>query len=570
MLRLNCFTSTLALAVLGCVCGSVQADDWPRFRGPAGSGVAAETESIPLTWSPQANLAWKTELPGPGASSPIVSGGRVFVTCYSGYGLSQEAPGEISNLMRHLVCVDLKSGQKLWQRDVPAAQPEDPFTGVGVTAHGYASHTPVADQDGVYAFFGKSGVHAFDLEGNPLWQVEVGMESDPAKWGSSSSPILFEDLLIVTASCESQSIIGLDKRTGQEVWRQEAKGLDNMWGTPTLVAVDDQRTDLVMCVSKEMWGLDPNTGELRWYADATGADHAYSSVVFDQNRVFAFTSRGGGSIAIDVGGSGDISQSRTVWIGRDNASFASPVRYQSRLYLVASGIVAAVDATNGKRIQQLRLKGAEQTGGRFGSLDYPSPILVGKHLMYLNGSGQMFVFDVSGEKMEQVALNKVTTDREVFWGTPAVADDHLVIRSSRHLYAVTDKGETVPQNSDLLASSEDPAKGERAEQGRGGAGVGRQQFNPESMFGSMDTNQDGQLTSDELEGNRMAERLLTLDRDGDGAISKEEFLAGISQLIAQGQRGGGRAGGAGGQGNYPEPQAKPDRPQRPKMTDQPD
>lgn len=236
---------------------NVQADDWARFRGPNGSGVASDSESLPMAWSPEANLAWKTPLPGPGVSSPIICRGRVFVTCYSGYGLDPEAPGEIENLVRHLICIDLQTGQKLWQRDVPATLPEDPYSGIGVTAHGYASHTPVSDGDNVYAFFGKGGVHAFDLDGKELWQADVGKESDPNKWGSSSSPVTYNDTVIVTASAESQAIIGFDKTTGQELWRQEAEGLDGMWGTPTLVRMDEGRTDLVMCVAKELWGSIP-------------------------------------------------------------------------------------------------------------------------------------------------------------------------------------------------------------------------------------------------------------------------------------------------------------------------
>jgi outer membrane protein assembly factor BamB len=557
----------LLASLLGLACcglnGSVsQAEDWSRFRGPDGSGVAGQSETIPATWSANANLGWKTELPGPGASSPIVVGGKVFVTCYSGYGLSVEEPGEISNLVRHLVCVDLKSGRKLWQQDVPAELPEDPYTGVGVPAHGYASHTPVSDGKVVIAFFGKAGVFAYDMEGKKLWQAEVGKESDPARWGSSSSPIIFEDTVIITASCESQSIMGLNKATGEELWRQEAKGLDNMWGTPTLVKVDNERTDLVMCVAKELWGLDPHTGKMRWYADATGAEHAYSSIVLDGKRVYAFTSRGGGSIAVDAGGSGDISKTNTVWTGRDNASFASPVRYKSKLYVVAGGIINVVDAETGKQIQRLRLKATRPTGGRFGSLDYPSPIVVADHLYYLNGSGQMFVFDLRGEKLHQVALNEVTQEREMFCGTPAVADHHLVMRSAKYLYCVVDKGHTVDQKSDLLAKASDPEEPEPAANGGAGGqgrpgGRGGQQFDPQALFAQLDSNKDGNIAADELEGNRMAERLMTLDKDEDQIISKDEFTSGITALFS---RGPGEAGG--GRGASP---PKPDRPQRPEM-----
>ena len=538
------------------------ADDWARFRGPEGSGVAVDSNSLPTAWSPSANLAWKTPLPGPGASSPIIVGDKTFVTCYSGYGLTQESPGDIEQLVRHLVCIDVKSGKKLWQKDVKASLPEDPYSGIGVTAHGYASHTPVSDGKNVYAFFGKSGVHAFDMDGKALWNAEVGKESDPAKWGSSSSPIVYKNILIVTASAESQSIFGFDKDSGKELWRQEAKGLDGMWGTPTLVKVDDNRTDLVMCVAKELWGLDPITGKLRWFADATGSQQAYSSVVLDGKRVYAFTGRGGGSIALDAGGSGDISKSNTVWTGRDNASFSSPIRHKNKLYVVASSILTVVDAKSGERLQQLRLKGGRQTGGRFGSLDYPSPVVVGDRMFYLNGSGQMFVFSL-GEKLKQIALNTITTEKEIFWGTPAVSNNQMILRSAKYLYCVADKGDKVEPNATLLAKGGDePAR--PAPRSGGGRPSGGRQFDPMSMFNGMDTNKDGKVTEKELEGNRMADRLKTLDKNADGAISKDEFSSGISTLFSRGgggNRGGGSRGGGnyGGRGN----DTRPDRPQRP-------
>lgn len=548
---------------------NLMGQDWPRFRGPEGNGVALESDKIPMAWSPNANLAWKVEMPGPGASSPIIVDGKAFVTCYSGYGLKQEDPGDMENLVRHLVCVDLNSGEKLWQVDVPAEQPEDPYSGIGVTAHGYASHTPVSDGENVYAFFGKGGVIAFDMEGNQLWKTNVGTESDPARWGSSSSPVVYEDTVIVTASAESQAIIGLNRKTGEEVWRQEAKGLDGMWGTPTIVPIEDGRSDLVMCVAKELWGLDPATGKLRWFADATGSQQAYSSVVVDGDRVFAFTGRGGGSIALTAGGEGDVSESNTVWTGRDNASYASPVRHKSKLYVVNRGIVTAVDAETGERLQRLRLSGADQTGGRFGSLDYPSPVVVGDNLYCLNGSGQMFVFDLSGDEMELVSVNRVTPEKEIFWGSPAISNDRMVLRSQKHLYCITDKGEEVNPDDNLAADVEAKDASEEEAAG-GGGGRGGRRFDPMAMFNQMDQNSDGKLTEDEYTTGRMArmaDRMKQLDKDGDEAISKKEFESGISGLFTMGggSRGGrgGRGGGAGGQGGYGGGQERPERPQRP-------
>lgn len=539
-----------------------RADDWPRFRGPQGNGVASDSNGIPSSWSPTANLAWKTALPGPGASSPIIVDGKVFVTCYSGYGLSQENPGDIQNLVRHLVCVDLTTGEKVWQQDVEAELPEDPYSGIGVTAHGYASHTPVSDGKHVYAFFGKSGVHAFDMEGNKLWKADVGKESDPAKWGSSSSPIVYKNIVIVTASAESQAMVGLDKTTGKELWRQEASGLDGMWGTPTLVEVGDGRTDLVMCVAKELWGLDPATGKLLWFASATDAEQAYSSVIADGKRVYAVTGRGGGSVAVDVGGSGDISDANTVWEGTTNGSFASPVRRDSKIYVASRGVITSIDAASGDRIQQKRLSGAMETGGRFGSLDYASPIVVGDRLLYLNGSGQVFVLS-TGEEMQQLSVNRVTMDKETFWGTPAVSNGRLLIRSSKHLYCVADKGEK-PEPAAAQIAKADPVTPDQAGGGGerlgGGGGSGGNRRDPMSMFNGMDTDKDGKVTEAELAGHFMADRLKTLDKDGDKAISADEFRSGIGSLF-RGGRGGGGAGRGEGRGQ----DSRPKRPKRPEL-----
>ena len=91
------------------------AADWPQFRGPGGLGVAPD-KGLPLTWSDDSNVVWKTELPGAGSSSSIVVGNRVFLTCYSGYGLPGKHPGNRADLKRHLVCLDRKSGKIVWRK----------------------------------------------------------------------------------------------------------------------------------------------------------------------------------------------------------------------------------------------------------------------------------------------------------------------------------------------------------------------------------------------------------------------------------------------------------------------
>ena len=202
---------------IGNLCGwktRTMAGDWARFRGTNGSGINTDDKPLPLEWGDTKNLAWKVDLPGPGHSCPIVVGERVFVTCWSGYGVSREEPGDQSQLKRHLLCIDRTSGKVLWDKSVPAVLPEDTYRGM-FAEHGYASHTPVSDGKLVYAFFGKSGVFAFDMDGNERWHKLVGSDTDRRGWGTASSLILYKDLLIVTAAIESRTIFAFNKNTGE-------------------------------------------------------------------------------------------------------------------------------------------------------------------------------------------------------------------------------------------------------------------------------------------------------------------------------------------------------------------
>lgn len=178
---------------------------WSRFRGPNGSGISSD-ESIPTQWDESQNIKWSTPLPGPGSSSPILTDQLVFVTCYKGIN-SESRQADTKDLSRSVVCLSRQDGKILWQHNEPAVQPEDRYQGMGVPEHGYATNTPVTDGQKVFAFLGKSGVLAFDLQGNKLWQTSVGTQSGNRGWGTASSLILYQDLVIVNASEESQTIL---------------------------------------------------------------------------------------------------------------------------------------------------------------------------------------------------------------------------------------------------------------------------------------------------------------------------------------------------------------------------
>ncbi|MBM4094120.1 MAG: hypothetical protein FJ276_32645, partial [Planctomycetes bacterium] len=197
--------------------GGSQNGDWSQFRGPGGLGISGQ-KGLPLTWGAEKNVVWKTELPGPGASSPITVGERIFVTCYTGYGVNSQEPGEVAELRRHLLCINRADGRIVWNREIKARMPEPPYRG-SMQRHGYASSTPASDGERVYAFFGKSGVFAFDLDGRQLWHADVGFGTH--EWGTGASPVVYRNLVIVNASIESESLVALSANSGKEVWRAD-------------------------------------------------------------------------------------------------------------------------------------------------------------------------------------------------------------------------------------------------------------------------------------------------------------------------------------------------------------
>lgn len=438
----------LVVVGAGCLANAGMAGDWPRFRGPNGSGVSPDDVPTPTTWSPTENLKWKVALPGEGVSCPIVVGDRVFVTTYSGYGFEGRDP---KDLKRHLVCLDRQTGKVLWDKTIEAVLPEDPFTGMGVPQHGYASHTPVSDGQRVYAFFGKTGVVAFDLNGEQLWQHGVGTESDPRRWGSSSSPILVDGVVIVTAGPERRAIVGLDAETGNELWEAPSDSLGNVWGTPAIAKIDDERTDVVIGAPFEIWGLNPKTGKLRWFCEAMDTDSFNTSVVVQDGVIYAIEGRSGGSIALRAGGKGDVTKTNVVWSGRDINRFGTPVVYHDRLYFVSNGIVNCIDAKNGGKVFQARLQGGDRVadapppggrpgggrGGRGGS-DYSSPVAADGKIYYVSSSGDMHVLK-AGDSYDSLAVNQVSDDSETFAATPAISNGELFIRSNKHLYCVSEK-----------------------------------------------------------------------------------------------------------------------------------
>jgi outer membrane protein assembly factor BamB len=421
-------SAPLALGILLLAASAAGAADWPRFRGPNGTGVGAS--DVPLEWSETKHLLWKTPLPGPGSSSPVVQGDRVFVTCYSGYGTG--TGGDPAGLVRHLVCVDRATGATTWQRDVAAVLPEDAYEGF-LTEHGYASSTPATDGDAVYAFFGKSGVIAFDMDGAEKWRTAVGGESSNRRWGSAASLVVKGDLVIVNSAEESRSIRGLDRATGQEVWKAEATALELAYGTPAFATLPDGTEDLVVAVPEEVWGLDPASGTIRWYATHALTGNVSPSVVVDGDVAYVFGGfRSAGSLAVRAGGRGDVTKTHVLWTSRASSYVATPLVHEGHLYWIDDrGQALCSDAATGAQVYRQRVEGIA-AGGR---PVYASPVLSGGRVIVPSRWSGTFVLPAE-PRYEILARNRFADDDSDFSGTPAVADGRLFLRSGRFLYCV--------------------------------------------------------------------------------------------------------------------------------------
>lgn len=398
------------------------AGDWPRFRGPNGSAVV--DAPIATEWGDAKNLTWKTELPGPGSSSPIVVGDRVFVTCYSGYG-DGKGTGSADQLVRHLLCLSLHDGKQLWAQTVTGGPREDAYSGF-IREHGYATSTPVSDGKRVYVFYGKSGVLAYDLDGNQLWKTSVGTGSAAMQWGSGASPILYKNLVIVNAAAESKSVVALDAETGKEVWKQPAPNVYQSWSTPVLVDAPEGKTELVLSAPYEVWGFDPDTGKFLWFAEAIEDQTICGSLVARDGVVYAVGGRSGSAVAVRAGGKDDVSKTHTLWKGSLAAYVPSPVLAGDRIFCVSErGILGCLNATDGKQIFQQRLRDA---GGI-----YASPVAVGDKLLCVTRRNGTLV--VSAQTGETLGVNKFSDDTD-FNASPAIVDQRVLLRSNKAVYCI--------------------------------------------------------------------------------------------------------------------------------------
>jgi outer membrane protein assembly factor BamB len=379
---------------------------------------------VVLHWGDRSNVVWQTPLPGPGASSPITRGNRIFLTCFTGFAVSPGEPGSPENLRRHLLALDADDGRILWNTAVPAAQPEQ----VGIREdHGYASSTPVADAERVYTFFGRSGVFAFDLEGRQLWRTEVGSKLNG--WGSAASPVLHGDLLLVNASVESESLVALDRRTGREVWR--AGGIKESWHAPVVAAAPGGRPEIVIAQFRKLQAFDAASGAALWHCDTGINWYMCPTPVAEDGVVYSIGGRNpNGGLAIRTGGRGDALASHLVWKLNKGSNVPSPVLHEGHLYFAHEnlGVVYCVRAADGAVVYEERL---DPSPGQI----YGSPVVADGRIYY-PGRGGRTVVVAARPKFAVLAANTLEGNRGVFNASPAFHGRRLLLRSNRALYCL--------------------------------------------------------------------------------------------------------------------------------------
>ncbi len=423
MLAYSCESLLLVVAFVS----GVFTDDWAQFRGTNSIGVAAGNYS--LEWDATKNITWQIDLPGPGSSSPIIVDDHVFVTCYTGFAVDTDQPGEPQNLKRNLFCLDRATGGIVWERTVDSQHDEDSYSGF-ITEHGYASSTPASDGKRVFAFFGKSGVFAWDIEGNLLWNKNAGTQSDPNNWGDGSSPILYNGLVILNASNVARSIVALNQETGDVAWTKQDDTYKNSWATPVIVSLDG-RDELVFPVPGKMHSLDPVTGNELWFANSPMVDSIYGTVVQRDGVVMTMGGRSQRAIAIRCGGSGNVTETHVKWSTRLQSSIGTPVVVEDRLHWTSQGKAYCASCETGELIYEEALAGSA-TGHRF---DYASPIVVGDEMLALFKNGQASVV-ATNQKFEAIRENDLGEEAGRFNGTPAYSSGQLIIRSDKRVYSI--------------------------------------------------------------------------------------------------------------------------------------
>jgi outer membrane protein assembly factor BamB len=405
--------------VLGLAALVPAGDNWPRFRGSNGDGHS-DTTRLPLTWSEQENIVWKTAIHDRGWSSPVIWGNQVWLTTATPKGHEMFA-----------VCVDRDTGKVVY--DIRVFDVAHPLP-LNNPANTYASPTPAIEAGRVYVHFGSYGTACLDTKTAKILWTRRDLECDHWR-GPASSPILYGDLLILTFDGhDKQYLAALDKATGKTVWLKDRSfdygkldgDLKKAYSTPSIITVNG-KPQLVSASAFGTIAYDPMTGEELWKITHGGMNTAVTPL-YDHGKVFVTTSDGGLQlVAVRPDGHGDVTRTHIDWTYKKNVpNRSSPLLVDDLLYMGnGQGMISCVDARTGKLVWEQRAGGA----------NWASPIYAAGRLYFFDEGGTTIVAE-TGRVWKKLAENRLD---EGCMASPAVAGEALFVRTKAHLYRIEEK-----------------------------------------------------------------------------------------------------------------------------------
>lgn len=425
----NCTSALLLVAILFAAVTDAAATNWPRWRGPNFDGVAPAGD-YPLKWSrtENENIAWNVALDERSGSTPIVWDQSIFLTSNAGD----------TNV---LICLNL-DGQEQWKRTI--GEKREGKHG----EYGSGSHpSPVTDGQHVYAYFKSGDIACFDFAGNQVWHKNLQEEygDDTLWWDLGTSPVLTENAVVVAVMHEGPSyIVALDKQSGSELWKQDRtfrvpKEADNSYTTP-IVLERDGRQVLLVAGADHVTAHDAQTGEEIWRAgglnpNEQGFFRSIASPVLASDLLVVPYSRGETLTAFRIDGSGDVTESNTLWRihtpagNRGKIDVSTPAAEGRRVYLVGErGLAYCIDAATGEMLWEKSLPGSRHSYRS-------SPVLTEDRIYYVREDGTTFVLSKpqQGEEPELLATNELG---ETTIASPVFFDGKILIRTFENLYCI--------------------------------------------------------------------------------------------------------------------------------------
>jgi outer membrane protein assembly factor BamB len=423
------------------------AGSWPSFRGPNASGVA-NGQHLPDKWNGRngENILWRTPIPGLAHSSPIVWGDRVFVTSAissrpnATFKRGLYGDGDASDdRSRHrwvLYAIDKRTGRIVWQRIAFEGEP-------GNKRHiksTYASASPATDGRVVVAWFGSQGVYAYDVNGTPLWSVNLGHVDMGAydipsyEWGPASSPIIWNGVVLLQCDTQADSfVIALDAASGKVVWKTDREELPS-WGTPTVITTGD-RAELVTNAANYIRGYDARTGQELWRLGGSSKITAPTPIFANgliivasgrrpERPIFAVRPEARGDLTLEKD---HRSNTAVAWSKTARGPYMpTPLAYDGILYsLNNDGIFDAYEVETGREVYRKRL---DPVGSGFSA----SPVAADGRVYLSNEDGEMLVV-AAGREFRLIATN---TMGEPLMATPALSDGVMYVRSASTLFAI--------------------------------------------------------------------------------------------------------------------------------------